>query len=229
MRRELDLYARVEDMLGIEESTDFLHANYTQTLKDYAIESVLDIGCGRGGLLELLKEEGIKAKGIDASEVMVQEAQKKGLEVTCSDVCEVDERFSAAVAVFDVLNFMDTTALERFLSCVSNVLEDEGIFIADINTKYGFEAVADGTMNAQDESRFLSVDAAYYDEKLDTTFTLFVKEDDGRYTKEQETITQYFHPLKRFKKIPTLKLIKTENISLYDVDDKMLLIFKKVA
>lgn len=229
MSRELDLYAKVEDLLGIEEATTFLHANYTQTLQDYKAKNVLDIGCGRGDLLESLAEVGIKAKGIDKSAVMAKDAQAKDLDVTCKELCEVNERFDAAVAVFDVLNFLDEKALQEFLGCVVNVLEDEGVFIADINTKYGFEEVADGTMNAQDDLRFLSVDAAYYDEKLDTTFTLFSKEEDNRYAKEQETITQYFHPTKIFKKLSGLRLIKTEKISLYDKDDKLLLIFKKVT
>jgi len=227
MSRELDLYAKVEDLLGIEEATAFLHANYTHTLQEYKATNVLDIGCGRGDLLESLAEVNIKAKGIDKSAIMAEDAASKGLDVTCRELCDVDETFDAAVAVFDVLNFLDATELKTFLECVVNTLDEDGVFIADVNTKHGFEEVADGTMSAQDETRFLSVDAAYYDEKLDTTFSLFSKREDGLYTKEQETITQHFHPTKVFKKVPNLKLIKTEKISLYDSDDKLLLIFKK--
>jgi 2-polyprenyl-3-methyl-5-hydroxy-6-metoxy-1,4-benzoquinol methylase len=42
---------------------------------------VLDIGCGRGELLELFKEEGISARGVDLNRVMVNECKELGLHV----------------------------------------------------------------------------------------------------------------------------------------------------
>jgi O-antigen chain-terminating methyltransferase len=44
-------------------------------------QNVLDIGCGRGELLSLLKDNGIGAKGIDMNEDMVLYCQKLGLDV----------------------------------------------------------------------------------------------------------------------------------------------------
>ena len=46
---------------------------------------VLDIGCGRGELLSLLKEHRIPARGIDANAAMVAEARKRGLDVVQAD------------------------------------------------------------------------------------------------------------------------------------------------
>lgn len=48
-------------------------------------QNVLDIGCGRGEFLSLLKENGIGAKGIDMNEDMVLFCQMKGLDVKQSD------------------------------------------------------------------------------------------------------------------------------------------------
>ena len=48
-------------------------------------KSVLDIGCGRGEFLELLKENGIKAFGIDSNRQMVKRCLDKGLEVEHAD------------------------------------------------------------------------------------------------------------------------------------------------
>ncbi len=228
MRHDLDLYARVEHLLGIEESTEFLHDSYAQTVIAYDVASVLDVGCGRGGLMKLLEAEGITTKGIDLSSVMVEEAISAGLNAECIDICEESGKYDAIVAVFDVLNFMDTPALEKFLECVANVLKPEGLLIADVNTLHGFKNVAEGTMNAQDDAGFLSVDAVYDSDELRTIFTYFEKKDDECYTKEQQLITQHFHPLKFFRKKRSLKLIKNENISLYDKNDKMLLLLKKV-
>ena len=224
-RSDLELYARVEHLLGIEESTQFLHDSYAQTLEAYDVKSVLDVGCGRGGLMEQLSHDDIEAKGIDLSEVMVNEAKAKGLNAECIDVADERGQYDAAVAVFDVLNFMDTPELEKFLEDVAKTLKPNGLFIADINTKYGFSAVAEGTMNAEDDASFLSVDAVFSDNELRTIFTYFEKGEDESYTKEQQMITQHFHPLSFFRKKRALKLIKHEKISLYDTNDKALLVF----
>ena len=227
-RSDLELYARVEHLLGIEESTQFLHDSYAQTLEAYDVKSVLDIGCGRGGLMEQLALDNIEAKGIDLSQVMVDEAKAKGLNAECIDVADEKGQYDAAVAVFDVLNFMDTASLEAFLDDVAKTLKPNGLFIADINTKYGFSAVAEGTMNAEDDAGFLSVDAVFDENELRTIFTYFEKGENECYTKEQQMITQHFHPLSFFRKKRALKLIKHEKISLYDTNDKALLVFSKV-
>ena len=46
---------------------------------------VLDIGCGRGEFLSLLKEHRIAARGIDADAGMVADARKRGLDVVQAD------------------------------------------------------------------------------------------------------------------------------------------------
>ena len=68
----LDLYAKAEHLLGIEESTERLHDLYIQTLKKYPVKTLLDIGCGRGFLMEKAQELGMVCTGIDQSAVMVE-------------------------------------------------------------------------------------------------------------------------------------------------------------
>ena len=46
---------------------------------------VLDLGCGRGEFLELLRERGIAARGIDTNAEMVARCVERGLAVTRSD------------------------------------------------------------------------------------------------------------------------------------------------
>lgn len=48
-------------------------------------EKVLDLGCGRGEFLELLKEEGIDSYGIDTNEIMVSLCNERGLKVMKGD------------------------------------------------------------------------------------------------------------------------------------------------
>ncbi len=223
----LDLYAKAEHLLGIEEATEALHNLYQSELEGYEVKTLLDVGCGRGGFMRRMMDEGVACKGIDLSGVMVAECREQGLDAECIDVSQVEGTYDAIVSIFDVLNFLNHEDLLAFLDAVAQKLSDNGVFIADINTRYGFSDVAEGSMSNDTGEEFLSVDAVFANDELHTKFTLFTKEDDGRYTKHQESIVQYFHPLKTFQKLEKLKLVDKQTFSLYDTKDKTLLIFKK--
>ena len=224
----LDLYAKAEHLLGIEASTERLHDLYLKTLEKYPVKTLLDIGCGRGLLMEKLQARGIACTGIDQSAVMVDAAAAKGLAVSKKGICETGGTYDAAVAVFDVLNFLDKTGLALFLHCVAQRLAPGGIFIADVNTLRGFTDVAQGTMSNEDDEHFLVVDADFEADELHTRFTLFSKTSPECYVKEQSEIVQWFHPLKRFRDVPELKLIRETKLSLYDTNDKTLLVFQRI-
>jgi cyclopropane fatty-acyl-phospholipid synthase-like methyltransferase len=223
----LDLYAKAEHLLGIEEATEALHNLYQSELEGYEVKTLLDVGCGRGGFMRRMMDEGVACKGIDLSGVMVAECKAQGLDAECIDVSQVEGTYDAIVSIFDVLNFLNHEDLLAFLDAVAQKLSDNGVFIADINTRYGFSDVAEGSMSNDTDEEFLSVDAVFANDELHTKFTLFEKEEDGRYTKYQESIVQYFHPLTTFQKLAKLKLIDKQTFSLYDTKDKTLLIFKK--
>lgn len=225
--RELNLYAKVEHLLGIEEATEALYDLYHSELEEYKVTTLLDVGCGRGGFMERMISDGIVCKGVDLSQVMVDECQAKGLDAVCMDAKEVTGSYDAIVSIFDVLNFMDEKTLVAFLNAMAERLNDNGVFIADINTLYGFSEVAEGSMSRDSEEESLIVDATFENDKLDTVFTLFEKQEDCRYVKYQESIIQYFHKIKIFQKLEKLRLVEKQTFSLYDREDKTLLIFKK--
>lgn len=223
----LDLYAKAEHLLGIEEATEALYDLYRSELDSYSVKTLLDVGCGRGGFMKRMISDGVTCKGIDLSSVMVQECKTDGLDAECVDISKVDGKYDAIVAIFDVLNFLNEEELLKFLDEVALRLSDDGVFIADVNTLYGFKDVAEGSMSSENESEFLVVDAVFEDDKLFTKFTMFEKCKDERYKKYQDTIIQHFHKLKIFEKPKSLKLIDKQTFSLYDTKDKTLLIFKK--
>lgn len=223
----LDLYAKSEHLLGIEEATEALYDLYRSELDDYNVKTLLDVGCGRGGFMQRMISDGVKCKGVDLSSIMVQECKDAGLDAECIDVADIDGKFDAIVSIFDVLNFMNKDELEIFFENIASKLNDDGIFIADINTLYGFSDVAEGVMSNDKNDEFLNVEAIFENNELRTTFTLFEKQEDGRYIKHQDTITQYFHKINFFQKLKSLKLIEKQTFSLYDTEDKTLLIFKK--
>ncbi len=223
----LDLYAKAEHLLGIEEATEALYDLYRSELDDQDVKTLLDVGCGRGGFMQRMISDGIKCKGVDLSALMVKECKSQGLDAECINAVDVKGKYDAIVSIFDVLNFMDNETLVTFLNAMADKLNDNGIFIADINTLYGFSDVAEGTMSKDKDGEFLCVDAIFQNDKLDTQFTLFEKNEDGSYKKHQDSIIQYFHKIKTFQKIEKLKLVEKQTFSLYDTEDKTLLIFKK--
>jgi hypothetical protein len=87
--------------------------------------------------------------------------------------------------------------------------------------------VAEGTMSAEEGDMFLTVDAEFNENVLNTKFTLFQKNPNGSYTKEQSTITQYFHSLQIFKKLKNFKVVQSAYLDMYDEKDKALIVLKK--
>ncbi|HXN49866.1 MAG TPA: class I SAM-dependent methyltransferase, partial [Bryobacteraceae bacterium] len=49
---------------------------------------VLDLGCGRGEFLELMREAGVSARGVELSPELAAVCRSKGLEVDCGDLLE---------------------------------------------------------------------------------------------------------------------------------------------
>jgi SAM-dependent methyltransferase len=49
---------------------------------------VVDLGCGRGGFIALLKEQGYRPIGVDTNQAMVADLQQQGFEVYARDALE---------------------------------------------------------------------------------------------------------------------------------------------
>ena len=66
-------------------------------------ENVLDIGCGRGEFLDVMREAGVAARGIDLSEECVQQCREKGLAAEVADLfqflaAQPDEEFDGILS-----------------------------------------------------------------------------------------------------------------------------------
>jgi len=96
---------------------------------------VLDIGCGRGEFVALLREAGIEARGIDADADMVAYAHGDGLAVEQADAVE----YLAALAdgslggIFSaqVVEHLPAPTLVRMLELAASKLGPGGLFVAE--------------------------------------------------------------------------------------------------
>ena len=94
---------------------------------------VLDAGCGRGEWLELLKEQGIKGRGIDRNRIMIKQCEEYGLDVIEGDVIESLRDFPSAslgaVTAFHLIEHLPLDVLVKFLYETARVLKSGGIAI----------------------------------------------------------------------------------------------------
>ncbi len=95
-----DLFLRVAH--AHEGPTDARRARYAQIAHLVSPgETVLDVGCGEGLFLELVRARGARGIGFDLDAAQVEAARGKGLEAHCARVEEMD--WSAASADIAVL------------------------------------------------------------------------------------------------------------------------------
>ena len=97
--------------------------------------NVLDIGCGRGEFLELMREQGIGARGVDLDETMVDYCRSRGLEVERNDALTYIEQLEDAsldgIFIDQVVEHLEPAYLVRLLELCHQKM------------KYGFYLVAE--------------------------------------------------------------------------------------
>ena len=219
-KNSLDLYARVEDLLGVKEAAPSLYAHYLLFLNPIDFTTLLDVGCGSGDFLVQMKQALTipQVKGIDLSPLMVSKTKELGMDAETINLCELEGKYDVITAVFDMLNYLTKEELKTFLVCVKEHLNEGGLFLCDINTLYGFENVAVGSFIVDDEERFLTVDSDFEESEYSAEFTLFEKKND-LYIKSQETIKQYYHRVEELVDYSGLELIANDDVNLYDFDE----------
>jgi SAM-dependent methyltransferase len=96
---------------------------------------VLDVGCGRGEFLGLLREAGVEARGIDADADMVAYARGEGLEVEQADALAylegVPEGSLGGIFAAQVVEHLPPAALFRVLELAARSLRPGGVLVAE--------------------------------------------------------------------------------------------------
>jgi SAM-dependent methyltransferase len=96
---------------------------------------VLDVGCGRGELLGLLRDAGVEAHGIDADADMVAFARGEGLDVEQADLIVhlegVPDRALGGIFMGQVVEHLPPLTLVRSLRLAAAKLRPGGLFVAE--------------------------------------------------------------------------------------------------
>jgi SAM-dependent methyltransferase len=230
----LDLYASIEEHLDFKDEVKVLHTKMKDLVLSKNPKTLIDIGCGQGNFCQLLIENGVDTLGIDLSKKQIEIANSKNIDAKCIDIKDVSLRYNCATAVFDVVNYLKQEDIKGFLLNVYNILNNNGHFIFDVNSLYGFQEVAPGSLIIENsDKRFLAIDANFNENILDTDIILFEKENKNNYIKSKETIKQYFYtPQELQDLLESVGFINIEIIDFtlhsdYEADDKYIFICKK--
>jgi 2-polyprenyl-3-methyl-5-hydroxy-6-metoxy-1,4-benzoquinol methylase len=94
---------------------------------------VLDLGCGRGEWLELLREEGLRARGVDLNRMLVEACRQQGLEVVDGDAIgylrSLPDASLGVVTAIHLIEHLPFDAFVKLLDETVRVLKPGGVTI----------------------------------------------------------------------------------------------------
>jgi O-antigen chain-terminating methyltransferase len=95
----------------------------------------IDLGCGRGEWLELLKETGIDAQGVDLDDGMLAACRQLGLKVQTQDAIvflkSIPDASQAVVSGFHIIEHLPFDSLQELVKETLRVLKPGGLLILE--------------------------------------------------------------------------------------------------
>ena len=218
-------FAQVYDLFMDNVPYEEWSQRITDLLKEYGIEDglLLDLGCGTGKLTRIMEEKGFDMIGVDNSFEMLdiaRETSKESILYLLQDMREF-ELYGTVRAVYsacDSVNYiLEEEDLRSVFSLVNNYLDPKGIFIFDINTKYKYEELlAENTIAETREEGSFIWDNFYdtEDEINEYDLTLYIKDEDARFVRFQETHYQRCYTVDTIQRL--LKEAGMEFVAAFD-------------
>lgn len=206
-----EVYDLFMDNIPYAEWADYIHG----LLLEYGVADglLLELGCGTGSLTELMAGYGYDMIGVDCSEEMLGLAMDKRVE-SGHDILyllqdmrkfELYGTVRAVLSICDSMNYLTSEEdLLAVFKLVNNYLDPGGLFLFDLNTEYKYARVLGDNVFAEDreEGSFIWENCYYEEEKINEyRLSVFVKGDDGRYDKYEETHFQRAFSLSRVKEL----------------------------
>lgn len=133
-----DYYVALENLYrGESEAIEARFEPYLAYMREAAAGSpqdpVLDLGCGRGEWLAILRRENMHALGVDADAAMLEQAKTRAAHVINGDLLEVVEAADpgsyGAITAFQVVEHLPLEALLRLFAAAARALRPGGVIV----------------------------------------------------------------------------------------------------
>ena len=168
-------------------------------LKKFPLKTGLDVGCGGGWFTRAFQKNGYDMTGADVSAEMLDFAQRKSMETGVRSIyvrgdiakTKFPKRFDFVTAINDCINYVPKNKLDAAFKNVASSLKSGGIFLFDVSSEKKFQEKLKGvSVDDREEVTYLAFHQGETD-GVSIDVTLFVKREDGSYTRLEETHRQY--------------------------------------
>lgn len=137
-------FSTVYDVLTMNVDYQKINDRICSLLHENGVDGglLLDLACGTGTISNLLFENGYDVIGVDKSPDMLAVAQGKStgsILFLCQDMCRLDlfGTVKACVCTLDSINHLkDFNEVKKVFERVALFIEENGIFIFDVNTVF---------------------------------------------------------------------------------------------
>lgn len=190
---------------------DFPYKEYADFIKKASTgygnggKTFVDFACGTGNLAIEFAKSGYDVTAFDISSDELSVADKKARDESlsvrflCADMRSVafTKKYSLGACITDSVNYLlSTEDVAAFFSSAYSSLENGGVFVFDVNTKYRFENVySDNAYVLECEDALLAWQNEYNGKTKKCKFylSLFAENKNGTYERFDEVHTEKLH------------------------------------
>ena len=219
------VYDLFMDNVPYEQWGEYLH----ELFKEYGIEDglLLDLGCGTGKLTRFFAEKGYDMIGVDCSYEMLDIAREQAnadILYLLQDMRDF-ELYGTVRGIYsacDCVNYiLEEEDLKQVFALANNYLDPGGVFVFDINTPYKYRALLSENTFAENREEGSFIWENYFNEEEELNeydLTLYIKEEDGRFQRFEETHFQRCYGLDSIRRL--LEEAGLEFVAMYDAYTK---------
>lgn len=178
------------------------------------VKHICEMACGTGSMAIILGKRGYSVTAFDLSEDMLTLADKKtfdenlsNVRFTLQDMCDfkVYSKAQGIICMLDSINCLkDNASVKSAFECAYDALDDGGVFVFDVNSKYKFENIYGDNAYILEEDGILLAWQNFYNKntkKCDLYLSFFLEDEDGRYTRFDEKNVQKMHTVKTLDRL----------------------------
>lgn len=205
-------YDSLNDGIQHGEWADFIE-ECVKRYSDIPVREICETACGTGSMACELASRGYSVTASDISEEMLSAAEYKArsrdlpIRFVLQDMrhAKMYTKKDLVICLLDSMNYLTKRDdIIMALKSAEECLKDGGLFIFDMNSKFKFENVyADNAYVLESEKVFCSWENLYNPKTKICNFylSIFAEDDDGRYTRSDETQKEKMYTVKQMKKI----------------------------